>query len=125
MKMNESIVLEGEVKQHAKISKFAGGKKGLKRPVTESLLKKREEQWAKFKEFLVENVGHSLIEHESSECAADARGKMEKIDIVIDGANVGYFKNVFTDSPQAVDYEQIDSVVNHFRNKKMRVLLFL
>jgi hypothetical protein len=152
MKMNESIVLEGELKQHAKISKFAGGKKGLKRPVTESLLKKREEQWAKFKEFLVENVGHSVIEHETSECAV-ASGKMEKIDIVIDGANVGtllclttyfvssskrlsftdllvilkqgYFKNVFTDSPQAVDYEQIDSVVNHFRNRKKRVLLFL
>ena len=148
MEMNESIVLEGELKEHAKVSKFAGGKKGLKRPVTEKLLEKRKAEWTKFKDFLMETVGHSPIER--SECVDDG-SKMGKIDVVIDGANVGtflyfvisfslqvnishlsacilkqgYYKNVFTDSPQSVDYEQIDSVVNHFRKQKRRVLLFL
>lgn len=123
MEMNEYIVLKGELEDHAKLSKYAGGKKGLKRPMTEKLMKRREEEWSKFITFLKNSVGLSPIDHERVNCPNNS--KNEKIDIVIDGANVGYYRSVYTDAPQSVDYRQIDSVVNHFLRRKKRVLLFL
>jgi len=47
-------------------------------------------------------------------------------DVVIDGANIGYFKQNFTFAPNHVDYEQIDWVVRHFtENLGKKVLLVM
>uniref|UniRef100_A0A7S2SKI7 Uncharacterized protein n=1 Tax=Rhizochromulina marina TaxID=1034831 RepID=A0A7S2SKI7_9STRA len=46
-------------------------------------------------------------------------------DVLVDGANVGYFKQNYPGAPKHVNYEQIDCVVRHFQAQGKRVLLFL
>jgi hypothetical protein len=67
----------------------------------------RRRNWNYFKDFL------------------DAKYK-DGIDIVIDGANVGYYKQNFSHAPKHVDYRQIDGVVQGTLLKRSkRVLLIL
>ena len=98
---NESIVLQGMVDGHA--SNFQGGGKGPKRKFD---LEARRRNWNFFKTFLA-------TKYEGG------------IDIVIDGANIGYYKQNFTHAPKHVDYRQIDGVVQHFLKLNKRVLLIL
>lgn len=42
------------------------------------------------------------------------RGR-DAYDVIIDGANVGYYKQNFMGAPKHVDYTQIDWVVRHFQ----------
>lgn len=51
--------------------------------------------------------------------------KTRKFDIVIDGANIGYYKKNFNNAPKHVDYQQIDWVVQHFINDGKKILLVL
>jgi len=51
-----------------------------------------------------------------------------QLDVVIDGANVGYYNSNSIGAPKHVDYDQIDWMVQHFRRLKksgMFYLLFL
>eukprot|EP00980_Cylindrotheca_fusiformis_P028534 scaffold22607_cov123-Cylindrotheca_fusiformis.AAC.31 len=98
--MNAKIVLEGEVE--GSNSNFQGGKKGKKRMNFSP--DERRQQWGRFMDFL------------------DAVGR---VDVVIDGANVGKFEQNFADAPRHVDYNQIDWVVQHFARMGKRVLLVL
>jgi hypothetical protein len=49
----------------------------------------------------------------------------ETIDVIIDGANVGYADQNFAGAAKHVDYRQIDWVVQHFVEQKKSVLLIL
>jgi ribonuclease P protein 3 len=107
-KMNESIVLEGKVDGHN--SEFQGGRKGRKR--MDFSVESRKEEWKRLSDLL-----------DSKMAGNAARGPVE---VVIDGANVGYFKQNFTNAPRHVDYEQIDWVVRKFLvEKKQRVLVVM
>jgi pentatricopeptide repeat protein len=99
-RMNEKIVLDGEV--DGSTSKFQGGRKGKKR--TAFSPEERKAQWQRFTEFL------------------ETKGSL---DILIDAANVGYYKQNFGGAPKHVDYEQIDWIVQHFTRMGKRVLLVL
>lgn len=105
--MNESIVTDGSVKGNA-YCEFQGGRKGKRR--TDFSPEQRRQEWKWFQEFLerqVQNTGHPY-------------------EVVIDGANIGYFKQNFGSAPKHVDYEQIDWVLNHFANNLgKRVLLVM
>ena len=98
--MNETIVLQGQVEGNT--SKFQGGRKGKMRIDFDP--EERKEKWKQFTDFL-EASGH--------------------IDVVIDAANVGYFKQNFGNAPKHVDYEQIDWVAQHCLSMGKKVLLFL
>ncbi|KAI2512778.1 Protein-only RNase P [Fragilaria crotonensis] len=98
---NETIVLQGMVDGHE--SSFQGGGKGPKRKVDFTA---RMRNWNGFKDFLVTNYKGGL-------------------DVVIDGANVGYYKQNFSHAPKHVDYRQIDTVVEHFAKLDKKILLVL
>ena len=49
----------------------------------------------------------------------------DSIDVVIDGANVGFFEQNFKGAPKRVDYEQIDWIARHFEEQNMKPLIFL
>jgi pentatricopeptide repeat protein len=98
--MNETIVLEGKVEGNS--SEFQGGKKGQIR--TNFDPQERRVKWKEFTRFL------------------EAMGP---IDVVIDAANVGYYKQNFATAPKHVDYEQIDWVARKFQSMGKKVLLVL
>ena len=121
MKMNESIVLEGTVEGHT--SKFQGGRKGPKRQLKmQNAIEKRKRTWESFKKYLANRVGPCCVDAE----AADNTGNPRKtFDVIIDGANIGYYKQNYANSPKHVDYEQIDWTVSHFLDQGKSVLLVL
>ena len=97
---NEEIVVSGQVEGNT--CQYQGGKKGKKR--TNFSPEKRQAEWKRFCDFLL---------------------KKGPLDVLIDGANVGFFKQNFASAPKHVDYEQIDWVVQHFTDSGKRVLLVL
>lgn len=108
VQMNESIVLEGNVDGNN--CEFQGGRKGRKR--TNFSPEARQKEWKALSDILdTKMIGDS---------------SRRAIEVVIDGANVGYYKQNFSNAPRHVDYEQIDWVVRKFNfEKKQRVLLVM
>ena len=119
LETNEHIVLKGELEEHGKVSKFAGGGKGKKRVPTKEEMEKRGEEWHSFIHYLSTKFGPSS----SDQTASD--DKRCALDVVIDGANIGYYKQNFSNCPKHVDYQQIDRVIQYFKNQGKSVLLFL
>lgn len=118
MKMNEAIVLEGSVEGHT--SQFQGGRKGQKRTSKmKNAIEKRKRNWESFKQYLADRVGPSCIDEPS-----DVVGR-KPFDVVIDGANIGYYKQNFANSPKHVDYKQIDWAISHFTEQGRSVLMVL
>ncbi|KAG7337605.1 PPR: pentatricopeptide repeat domain containing protein [Nitzschia inconspicua] len=106
--MNESIVFDGTVAGNT--CEFQGGRKGKKR--NDFSPESRRHDWNNYVRFL-----------ERKEKQADSGSPF---DVVIDGANIGYYQQNFSDAPTHVDYNQIDWVVRHFqKEKKQRVLLIM
>lgn len=54
-----------------------------------------------------------------------ARTGWPEFDVVVDGANVGYFQMNYAQAPPHVNYEQISWVVEHFERRGKRPLLVL
>lgn len=54
-----------------------------------------------------------------------AANQVTGMDVIIDGANVGYYKQNFAGAPKHVDYEQIDQIIRHFEAAGKQVMLFL
>ncbi|GKY92861.1 hypothetical protein MPSEU_000255400 [Mayamaea pseudoterrestris] len=96
--MNETIVSSGKI--DGDMSGVQGGRKGPKRQVTDR--EQRKKYWSLF---------HSFLERQCS---------VGKFDVIIDGANVGYYQQNYQSAPRHVDYRQIDWLVKHFQkeNKK-------
>mmetsp|Transcript_19811 Transcript_19811/g.41740 ORF Transcript_19811/g.41740 Transcript_19811/m.41740 type:complete len:839 (-) Transcript_19811:55-2571(-) len=110
--MNSSIVLEGQVEGH--VSKFQGGGKGKKRgrsgngngnnngknPNNQrqhgnnngNKSNWRINAWKRFETFIQEHPPYN---------------------IVIDGANVGYYEQNFANAPKHINYDQIDWLIRH------------
>ena len=103
--MNTSIVFEGNVAGN--ICEFQGGRKGKKRNKGNASPNKRQHDWRNFNNFL--------------------KRSRKGWDVVIDGANVGYYQQNFATAPKHVDYEKIDWIVQHFRrsSKETRILLVM
>lgn len=116
---NEHIVLKGELEEHGNVSEFAGGGKGKKRIATKLDMEKRAEQWQDFIHFLSTKYGPPSFEQDA------ANDKNGSLDLVIDGANIGYYKQNFAKSPRHVDYRQIDRFLEHVKREGKTVLLFL
>lgn len=102
--MNSAIVFDGNVAGN--VCEFQGGRKGKKRKGGVNP-NKREHDWRNFTNFL--------------------RRSEKGWDVVIDGANVGYYQQNFASAPKHVDYEKIDWVVQHFLRspKKLKILLVM
>jgi pentatricopeptide repeat protein len=103
---NETIVLQGGLQQHASVP-FQGGRKGKKLRTDD--MSERPRHWQQFQDFVL----------------AFTKRNNNKIDIVIDGANVGYYRRSFPDAPKHVDYAQIDWIVEHFQKQQKSVLLIM
>jgi len=103
LRMNEEIVLQGGVEGHT--SKFQGGGKGRKRAFESE---SRHKDWDAFKKLLAER---------------EKTGKYW--DVILDGANVGYYKMNFGGAPSHVDFDQIEWVVQHFEGQGLRVLVVM
>lgn len=109
--MNAAIVFDGKIAGNE--CEFQGGRKGKKQQRNFSP-QKREYEWKRFSDFL--------------KCRANSpSSSTSPLDVVIDGANVGYFNLNFASAPKHVDYDQIDWVVEHFRRseKYSNVLLVM
>ena len=105
-KYNGEIASQGHVDGNSN-SKFQGGKKGKIR--NDFSRTTRQEQWSNFCAFL------KRLEE-----------KQRKPDVVLDGANIGYYEKNFAGAPRHVDYLQIDWVVRHFIHRlKKRVLIVM
>jgi pentatricopeptide repeat protein len=102
-KANETIVLSGQLDNHR--SAFQGGKKGKKRVPTGDINRERERRWQAFRKYLDE--------------------RKTPIDVVIDGANIGYFEQNFTGANTHVSYEQIEWVIQACRAQGQSVLLVM
>lgn len=127
--MNSSIVVEGTVEGN--ISPFQGGGKGKKRPRGGDVVSKlhddqsnnnnsgrtkdpnwRINHWKEFETFIENHPPYN---------------------IVIDGANVGYYNQAFrlgSSAPKHVDYRQIDGLVRHLLEnscsiEQHHIILFL
>lgn len=87
-------------------SEFQGGGKGRKKQQQGSLEEHRR-RWQDFKTFLGQ------------------RYAARKLDVVIDGANVGYYDSNFATAPNHVNYHQIDWIVGHFLREGKNVLLII
>lgn len=106
--MNETIVLSGKLDRDT--SAFQGGKKGKKRKLGGNDQELRVNHWKRFQAFLDTNKNST---------------DETTYDVIIDGANVGYFQQNFAGAPKHTDYRQIDSVVQHFVNLGKKVLLVM
>ena len=93
------LVLSGTIPGHK--SEFQGGRKGPKKTVDHKEMEHRQRHWRNFKNYL------------------ERRYRDRKLDVVVDGANVGYFDQNFGGSPKHVDYFQIDWIINYFLRRKM------
>jgi hypothetical protein len=107
--MNETIVLSGKMEQD--LSEYQGGRKGSKRKLDQTDLENRSRSWNAFADYLEQRRRRNVTGPE--------------IDVVIDGANVGYFEQNFSGAPKHVDYNQIDWIVQHFLSLHKSVLLVL
>jgi hypothetical protein len=71
------------------------------------LLQERQNHWTHFQKYLIR------------------RCTQRKIDLVIDGANIGYYEQNFAGAPKHVDYDQINWIVQHFLKQDKSVLLVM
>ena len=121
--MNESIVQIGNIEGNAHC-KFQGGRKGKKR--NDFSPEDRRNEWNRFESFLEHKtrvVGNPSIDDDK--CTTRPI-EQEPYEVVIDGANIGYFNQSFASAPKHVDYEQIDWVVRYFTDiLGKRVLLVM
>ena len=105
--MNESIAVTGKVSENDPLV-FQGGGKGRKRQVDGNALQERKRHWTAFQ---------NDLEHRQR--------SGRPVDVLIDGANVGFFDQNFAGAPKHVDYGQIDWVVQHFLRQNKSVLLVM
>lgn len=112
LEMNEKIVMTGKLDQDR--SQFQGGRKGRKRQLGEKEMEQRRRSWMDFSEYLKKETQFRKDNNHTT-----------TFDVVMDGANIGYFQKNFMGAPKHVDYDQIDMVVQHFLNQKKRVLLVM
>ncbi|KAL3915874.1 MAG: hypothetical protein SGILL_005440 [Bacillariaceae sp.] len=106
--MNESIMFDGKLATD--VGAYQGGGKGKKRNNFDP--KQRKDEWRRFVCFL---------ERKEKET-----GSSTPFDVVVDGANIGFYGMNYADAPPHVDYEQIDWVVRHLlEDRKQRVLLVM
>jgi mitochondrial ribonuclease P protein 3 len=112
--MNEEIVLSGKLDKDT--SQFQGGKKGRKRKLGDRDQEERKRLWQEFQ---------SYLQHQHDRQQQTSQNSDTIFDVVIDGANVGYFQTNYVAAPKHVDYCQIDSVVQHLQELHKRVLLVM
>ena len=125
MNWNESLVLDGAV--DGSRLQYQGGGKGPKR----KLDNRNRSRWNDFQMFLEglrrKRPEGSQLRNQNHDTRGDGESKTRKDDefVVLDGANIGYFKCNFDSAPKHVDYHKIDWVVKHFQGQGKRVLVVL
>ena len=88
----------------------------------------RRQVWSNFKSWLKDGpASSSLVADSSLPATAQQESDPEEpwFDIVIDGANVGYYKQNFAGAPTHVDYKQIDQMLSFLVGKQHKPLLVL
>lgn len=105
-RMNEAIAVTGKLSDND-TTNYQGGGKGRKFTVDSKAIEERQFHWKALQDYL---------DHRSAE---------KPVDVLIDGANVGYFEQNFAGPPKHVDYAQIDWVVQHFVRLHKSVLLVM
>eukprot|EP00978_Attheya_sp_CCMP212_P029767 scaffold106900_cov50-Attheya_sp.AAC.4 len=153
-KMNEQLVLHGQLENDTSKFQ-GGGKGEKRLLKQKHAQERRTRLWESFKRYLTNRVGTPACESDQNEeqnCVNSnstepspiescEKSKSEKVaetrpilpqqrekkrfDVIVDGANVGYYKQNFAGSPKHVDYRQIDWVVQHFLKRGKSVLLVL
>ena len=120
LEMNDTIVKHDGLPQDT--SEFAGGGKGRKKRADQP--HRRRQHWIVFQSWLNEQVGPPRDIGETMNGESHAK---RPFDVVLDGANIGYFKQNYINAPRHVDYKQIDWVVRRFsdppENKRVLVVL--
>jgi ribonuclease P protein 3 len=104
-RMNESIAVTGKVSDDDTIS-YQGGGKGRRVIIDSHTLFQRQQHWNAFQDFLLR--------------------LNRPVDVLVDGANVGFYEMNFNGAPKHVDYNQIDWIIQYFiQQKKQSVLLVM
>jgi len=138
--MNSSIVLEGTVEGN--ISPFQGGGKGKKRPRGSDVISKLHDGQK------INNNNNNTNNNNTGRKKKDPNWRINhwkefetfienhpSYNIVIDGANVGYFKQTYrlggsSTAPRHVDYKQIDGLIRHLlelpsSEERHHIILFM
>jgi mitochondrial ribonuclease P protein 3 len=105
MEMNETIVTLGKVAHDH--SEYQGGGKGRKKNIGHDIQAERTKHW---------NIFKSYLNH---------RQQNNPIDIVIDGANVGYYDTNYAGAPKHVSYDQINSLIQHLVHSEKKSILLI
>ena len=135
--MNSSIVLEGTVEGN--ISVFQGGGKGKKRPRGSDVVSKLHGGSAKQGSTSNNNKNNSGRKKKDPNWRINHWkgfetfiGNHPPYNIVIDGANVGYYNQTYrlgSNAPRHVDYKQIDGLIRHLlelpSNERHHIILFM
>jgi hypothetical protein len=87
----------------------------------------RSQVWSSFKSWLKGGPTSSSGADSSVQATVQQEGGRDEpwFDIVIDGANVGYYKQNFAGAPTHVDYKQIDQMLSFLVGKQHKPLLVL
>ena len=93
--LNENLVLTGQAST-TDTRTVQGGRKGPKRPIPDP--KERQRHWQAFQRYLEQRR---------------QRHSGRTLDVVVDGANVGFYQTNFAGAPKHVDFRQIDSLIRH------------
>ncbi|KAL7466572.1 hypothetical protein ACHAXS_006862 [Conticribra weissflogii] len=141
-RMNRSIVLEGQVEGH--VSQFQGGGKGKKRPrgtndgraYNSNGKNSKGNDYNKSDFHGIDRKSQPNQQPRDNSWRVNEWEKFETFiknhppfNVVIDGANVGYFQQNFGGAPKHVDYRQIDWLVRHLlehpSDENYHIMLFL
>jgi mitochondrial ribonuclease P protein 3 len=97
--MNERIAVTNKIHEHD-TTNYQGGGKGRKVILDNRTIQQRGKYWKQFCTFLEQKCGGS---------------NNNNINVLIDGANVGYYEQNFNGAPKHVDYYQIHWMVQHLQ----------
>jgi hypothetical protein len=118
MDMNDTIVKHDGLPQDT--SQYAGGGKGRKKRADQPL--RRQKHWSAFSSWLQKTTGPV---RDVPNAVEDSEKR--PFDVILDAANIGYFKQNYGKAPKHVDYQQIDWIVRRFteapENKRVLVVL--
>lgn len=96
------------------------------RPKKKDKGREAREKWTAFKKWISEHADPSPAQGDAEGNPIERNeGGETKIDVLIDGANVGYYQQNFENASGYIDYFQLDSMVRHLMDTGRRPLLIL
>ena len=84
------------------------------------------QRWASFVNWMEHRCNETITSGDKEVFDATSSSTLQyPFDVIIDGANVGYYKQNFAGAPKHINWEQLDWVLRHFQMRGHRPLIIL